>query len=310
MNRKTKNAAFLPSIAFALAYLIWGFNTAGIKIVVAVVPVYVYLLIRFGIGALVLYPIASRRKWQKHRQKYMGRLILSTFLGTVAPMALVSIGLQMTSAVATSVIYLLEPILMYVLSMEMLRERFRPKILMGIIVSCIGSAVLIAAPLLNGHQLNSQFWGNILILLSVVTSVLGAIIIKPLLTAKVDLNQITVIRFVISFIMLLPLAVWQLPSLIHVKWSMSVIVAMLYGIFFATVIAFPIYHYGLKKLSGEEGSVFHYLDPVGGILSAVVVLHETISTLIIFGSLLVCWGIYLSQARYKFARFPFLHAHK
>ncbi|HSW80404.1 MAG TPA: DMT family transporter [Candidatus Saccharimonadales bacterium] len=310
MKRKTKNFLFLPSVAFAAAYLIWGFNTAGIKIVVSVVPIYAYLAIRYGIGALVLYPMAKRKTWRKIPPKVMRKIFWSSVFGTVAPMVLISIGLQMTSAVTASVIYLLEPILMYVLSMEMLRERFRPRVFMGLIVSMLGSAVLIAAPLLNGHEINGQFWGNILVLLAVITSVIGAIIIKPILNNNVNLNQITVVRFIQSFVLLFPFALWQLPALFHAKWTPQVILAMLYGIIFATILAFPIYHYGLKKLSGEEGSVYHYLDPVGGILSAVVVLHETISTLIIFGSLLVCWGIYLSETRYKFVRFPFLHAHK
>lgn len=309
MNRKTKNFLFLPSVAFAAAYLLWGFNTAGIKIVVATVPVYVYLAIRFGIGAAVLYPVA-KRKWRPIKPKVMRKILWSSILGTVAPMVLIAVGLQYTNAVAASVIYLLEPILMYVMSMEMLRERFRPRVFMGLIVSLLGSVVLIAAPLANGERLNGQFWGNVLVLLSVITSVLGSIIIKPILNRNINLNQITVVRFVQSFVILLPFAIWQAPKLLHTQWSLSVLAAMFYGVAFATILAFPIYHYGLKKLSGEEGSIFHYLDPVGGILSAVIVLHETISTLIIFGSALVCWGIYLSRARYKFARFPFLHAHK
>ncbi len=309
MKRKTKSFLLMPSVAFAAAYLLWGFNTAGIKIVVATVPVYAYLAIRYLIGAFVLYPVA-KPKWRPIAPKVRRRILLSSLLGFVLPMVMVSIGLQKTSAVAGSVIYLLEPILMYILSMEMLRERFRPRILMGLIVSLLGSAVLISAPLLNGHAMNNEFWGNILILLSVISSVLGAVIIKPILNKNINLNQITVVRFIQSFAMLLPFAIWQIPGLLKADWTPQVIIAMLYGIIFATILAFPIYHYGLKKLSGEEGSIFHYLDPVGGILSAVVVLHETISTLIIFGSLLVCWGIYLSEARYKFVRFPFLHAHK
>lgn len=309
MNRKTKNFLFMPSVAFATAYLIWGFNTAGIKIVVAVVPVYVYLAIRFGIGALALYPVA-RRKWRPLKPNVKRRIWWSSILGNVAPMVLISLGLQKTSAVSAALIYLLEPILMYVMSMEMLRERFRPRVFMGLIVSLMGSTILIFAPLVDSHQMNNQFWGNVMVLGAVITGVIGSVILKPILNKNINLNQVTVMRFVQSFVVLLPFALWQVRGLLHANWSPSVVVAMLYGVLFATILAFPIYHYGLKKLSGEEGSIFHYLDPVGGIFGAVIILHETITTVIIFGSLLVCWGIYLSQARYRFARFPFLHAHK
>lgn len=44
-------------------------------------------------------------------------------------------------------------------------------------------------------------------------------------------------------------------------------------------------------MSGEESSVLHYLDPLGGVIAAIVFLNDTVTPLILLGIALTVLGV-------------------
>jgi len=297
---KRKNKKILPLFAFAAAFVIWGVNTVFIKISVDALPTSLYLLIRFGLAALILLPFMMRSYKKLHKKQWL-QIITSSVIGLVIFMLIMGEGLKRTSAIETSLIFLTGPIFMYILSIEVLKEKFNAKILLGLLVALCGSLVVVAGPLVttsSAIEQNSHFTGNVLILIGVFISVVGTIIIKPALK-KVDPLQVTTLRFIIVAACILPIAYAQRASFNNINWSNEVIFALAFNVIMGSIIAYLVYHYGLKNISGEQSSVLHYLDPLAGVLGAIFILGDELTPLIILGGALTVLGIYLSEVKIK-----------
>lgn len=296
-------------LVLALAFLLWGFNTAFIKVSVDSMPVTLFLFIRFTLATLILLPFALRKR-KKLKFKATSRIVLSSLIGLSAFMLLMGEGLKRTSALDTSLIFLVAPIVMYFLSIEVLKERFNPKILFGLIIALIGAALVVISPVLSGSGVAGErsLIGNIIVLISVAVSVMGTIMVKQVLH-KAPPVQVTTIRFAVVPISMLPILYYQRPDVFAVDWSTAVILSMTYSILIGSILAYSLYHWALKRVSGEESSVFHYLDPLGGVFASIVFLNDSLTPIILLGASLTVLGVYLSEAKIKL-KHHHLHAHR
>lgn len=306
---KRKNKKILPTLALALAFLLWGFNTVFIKVSVDSMPVTLFLFIRFTLATLILLPFALRKR-KKLKFKVKSRIILSSLIGLSAFMLLMGEGLKRTSALDTAVIFLIAPVVMYVLSIEILKEKFNPKILFGLIIALIGAGLVVVSPVLNatGSTDGRSFVGNLIVLVSVFIAVLGTVMVKQVLK-KAPPIQVTTLRFAVVPISMLPILYYQRPDIFAINWSSSVILSLTYSILIGSVLSYSIYHWALKKISGEQSSVFHYLDPLGGVIGSIIFLNDTLTPIILLGASLTVLGVYLSEAKPKL-HIHHLHAHR
>lgn len=306
---KRKNKKILPTLALALAFLLWGFNTVFIKVSVDSMPVTLFLFIRFTLATLILLPFALRKR-KKLKFKVKSRIILSSLIGLSAFMLLMGEGLKRTSALDTAVIFLIAPVVMYVLSIEILKEKFNPKILFGLIIALIGAGLVVVSPVLNatGSMDGRSLVGNLIVLVSVFIAVLGTVMVKQVLK-KAPPIQVTTLRFAVVPISMLPILYYQRPDIFAINWSSSVILSLTYSILIGSVFSYSIYHWALKKISGEQSSVFHYLDPLGGVIGSIIFLNDTLTPIILLGASLTVLGVYLSEAKPKL-HIHHLHAHR
>lgn len=303
-RKKQKNIALL---AFAAAFIIWGINTVYIKIAVTEIPPNFYYLIRFAIPALILIPFILRG-YKKPNPYQWFVLIIASIIGFVVPNILLAEGLRRTSAIDTSLIFLLGPVLMFAFSIEFLKEKFNAKILLGLVVSLAGAALVVVGPSLYNIKTNGDLYGNILILLSAITATAGIVIIKPILK-KLPALQITTIRFALATLFTVPLVYLEHPNISAINWTPEVNFALFYGVVFGSLVAYVLYHFGLSKISGEESSTLQYLDPLAGVLAALFILGEQITPIVIVGGALTVVGVYLSEAKSKH-KLRHLHAHR
>lgn len=306
---KKKNQKILALFAFGSAFILWGINTSFIKIGVENMPSEFYLFIRFLIASIILIPLLDKKR-KRIKSTQWPRIFIGTLIGFVITMLLMNEGLKRTNALNTSLIFLLGPAIMYVLSVKVLKEKFNGKILFGLLISLCGAVLIILAPLVhtNGSDHSGSVTGNLIVLSSVIVAVIGTIIIKPALKSIKPL-QMTVARFNISVVILLPFCIKDIEAIKAITWTPELIGAMFYSTIFATVIAYSVYHYGLSKISGEESSVLQYLDPLAGVLGAMLILGDRLTPIILLGGGLTILGIYLGEVKTKH-RLHILHTHR
>lgn len=297
MFRKTQKR--LAISAFGAAYVLWGLNTIFIKISVTQLPVEFYVFLRFALASLLLLPFL-KGKFKKIKPSLWPRIIIGTVLGFAVEMIVFAEALKRTSALDAALIFLLAPAVMYILSIEVLKERFNSKILLGLVVAFCGGLLIVAGPALGKTTENNgvTIVGNLLAFTAVIIGTAGTIIIKPVLK-KVSPVQITSLRFMIGAIVMAPLALGKHTQIAAVHWTPELISAVSYGVLVASAFAYSIYHFGLSRISGEESSVLQYLDPLAGIMGAIIIMRDQLTPMILLGGGLTVLGVYLSEVKVK-----------
>lgn len=291
-----KNKQLFPILAMGVAFILWGLNTPFIKIGLDSIPVLSLVAIKYCFGAVV-FVLLTYKTWRKLPKGIWLRIIIATSSGYVLASILFYEGIKLTGALDGSLIYLTAPLLLYVLSIEILKERFSARLLVGVIAGLVGAFLIIGEPILNqGHGDSTNLLGGLLILAAVITDVIGGIMIKPILK-KVAPMQITAVRFAIAAVIMLPFVIFQSPQLATVEITTSLMIAVGYNLIFATLITFSLYHWSLSKMSSEQTTPFYYLDPMFGAVGAMVILDERLSTLALSGIMLIVIGLYFSEVR-------------
>lgn len=285
-----KNKKNLALLAFASAFLLWGINTPLIKLSLGYVPIYFLLTIKLWVGGLFLL-FFKRKKWKKLSRFMWFRIFVSTATGYALTLVFFYIGIKRAGGITASLIYLLVPLVVYFLSLKLLKERFNNKFLFGAILGLLGSILLVGAPLFwHSGAGQGDIIGSLFIVAAVFADAIGSTLIKPVLKT-VPSKQVTTARFLIAGVMLLPFGVMSLQHIDGRIISWTALISVGYNIIFATIIAYSLFHYGLRKISGEQSSTFYYLDPLAGVIGSIVLLHEQLTPVMLLGGILVVGGV-------------------
>lgn len=285
-----------PLIAVSVAYLIWGLNIPLIKTSLETIPIAPLLFMKFAFGG-IFFTLIAWRSWKRLKGNVRLRVILATFFGYAITTYLFYLGVKLSDGLDGSLIYLLAPIVLYLMSVEILKEKFNSKLLFGLIVSFAGAVLIVCEPIITGTaSTKMDVVGNLLIVLAVFADVFGTILIKPVMN-KMSTAQMTALRFNIAAIMIAPLAIKDAGLVDLSSLQTPDFIAVAYNLIFATLVAFFLYHWGLKKMKAEEASPLEYLSPVAGAVGSIFILGEVITVIMLAGVALVVTGLYFGEVR-------------
>lgn len=250
------------------------------------------------------------RRWKKIHHKDILKIMNATVLGYIIPVGLLYYGLTLTKSINASIIGTIEPLIIYFLAIEVLKEAFNLKILGGLLLSMSGALLIVFRPAIGDVSVTENLLGNLLILASITSSAIGTVMTKPILNKfKNNILEIAQIRMYITSIPFLVISILNFGQYSKINIPAQAWMAVVYGIIFAVVIASPLYHIGLQKIDGEETGLFQYLSPVFGVIFAVILLGEKIDLFFVFGSALIVLGILLAEVKHKF-HIAYHHQHK
>jgi drug/metabolite transporter (DMT)-like permease len=173
----SKQKYLLPILAVILANVLWGISTPLIKVGLQSIPVPIFISTRFFVAALLLMPLA-RRVWRPFKGSQWLMLILAAVLDITLSVPAVNLGLTKTTASNAGIIWLLMPVLLFLLSVAFLKEKLSLKTFIGIMLALAGALIIIGKPWHSGGM--TSLTGNLLVLLAVFLNALAIIIIKPL----------------------------------------------------------------------------------------------------------------------------------
>ncbi|MFH1827340.1 MAG: DMT family transporter [bacterium] len=286
-----------PILALIIANIIWGAGSPIYKAALTNVPTFILMFSRLFIPALIFLPFLFKIKQKISFRQYSTLFLMALIIAIHYP--LYFLGIQKTLSINAPVIASSSPVFLFFLSVFFLKEKFRIKVLVGMLISFIGVLIIIFSPLLIGGNIiavDTSIEGNLFLLLATLLSLFVVIIGKRILT-KIHPFYVAFWTFFLSGIMISPFMVMELDS-----WSISNlnfigIVGLVFGILFGSVIAHALYYYGLKKIQTEEVGVFTYICPVIAVLIAIPLLGEYPNKFFIIGSFIIFWGIYFSEGR-------------
>lgn len=291
---KQKNKYLLPIFALIFAQVFWGINTPVIKLGLETVPLPIYHSVTILGASLLLLPMAIKN-WKPLALKYYFILIIGSILTISVGNILLLMGLQKTPSVNAPLIGLMQPILLVLLSVHILKEKFSLKTFAGIIISFTGALLILGEPWNWSGSSKDLLIGNVLLILSVLCSATSVLICKSVVKRA---NEYQVV-FVELFVGILPTVIFALFTLTSMNLSSidSIgVQAMAFNIF-AVAAANYLFMYGLKRKKVQQVGMFSYIHPVVTAFSAWVILSEVPSSKIAIGGVLICIGIILSEAR-------------
>ena len=288
--------AFLAAIG---ATTIYGINHTVAK---GVMPTYVtpfaFIFLRV-LGATFLFWGISYFGPKEHIEKNdWKRIIAAALLGMVINMLSFFKGLQLSTPINSAVLVTISPIIVVALSAFFLKERITINKGLGILLGFLGALGLV----LFGAELRQDApnipLGNSLFLLNATAYGAYLIVAKklvekyhPFTLMKWLFTIALVINFPITFSDFLLIEWSTMPF-----WVYGVITFVILGTTFCTYL-FNIF--AMTELKASTIGAFIYVQPLFGILFALVTGKDSLTTVKIVSALMVLLGVYLASRKVR-----------
>jgi len=253
-------------------------------------------LLRFALASLFLAPFffAQTKKVKIDKKDLPSLVGIGVFIITLN-IAFFFEGIKRTTAIDASVLTLIIPILSVIIGWVYFKEKIYLANLIGIVVAFLGAIILIGLPqFFTGTVSGQVLLGNILIILSSLSWVIGAVISKKMLQKYPSLT-VTAIAFMVGTIaMLIPAGMEYLNN---PSWPSQVTILGLLGLTYITLLssisAYFLFEWGLAKTTISAADLFQYIEPFVASFLAVTILGEVISTSFLTGGFLIAIGVFL-----------------
>lgn len=288
---KNTTLGFLAALG---ATVIYGLNHTIAK---NVMPVYIspfgFILLRV-LGAAILFWIASIFvKHERIERKDWPRLIACSFLGMVINMLAFFKGLELSTPVNSSVIITISPIIVFIFSAILLKEKIKLIRSAGILFGFVGALILVLYTAKTGLNAPNIPLGNILFIVNSFAYGLYLVLVKPLIE-KYNVINLLKWLFLLAIFMNFPLTIDEFSS---VHWTnlpiKEAILPMVFVVVGTTFCTYLFNAYALRTLSPSTVSSFIYLQPIVGIIYAVSTKSDSLSLVSVIGMILIFIGIYL-----------------
>ncbi|MBP7966787.1 DMT family transporter [Candidatus Woesebacteria bacterium] len=293
-------------IAILIATFIWGAAPAIFKYSLQDIPPFTLAFIRFFGAGILFLPFMI-----KHGKNLTGdeikNILLGGLWGISINVAFFFMGLKLAPSINVHIIGSLGPIVLYFLSVYMLKEKPHSQLVKGMIISLLGTMVIVAAPFIrewqrthgsiDGDSLKVAL-GNLFFMLSMLGGVL-IVVYNKRVSKRINPFLITGMQFLFGAMTFAPFMMHELQS-----WSTSALtfsswVGIIYGMLFSSAIAYFTHNYALTKMHAQEIGLYGYLMPVISIIVAIPLLGEFPDIFFMAGTLLIFLGIFISERHQK-----------
>ena len=285
-----------PRLGALLAVVFWGLSFVATKAVVAEVSPTTLIFSRAGIGSLFLCAtLVLRGQPALPPRDSLGPLALMGFVGVAFHQLLQAHALTLTSAVSAGWLIGLIPVWSALLAAVLLRERFGPRKVGGLLVGFTGAVLVVTRGRLEGHLLAlPSTRGDLLVLASTLNwaiyTVLGHGTIR-----RLGPTRATAGTMLLGWLMLAPLFVSRAGWSEYARLSPTGWCALLFLGVAASALGYLFWYGALERVEASRVAALLYLEPLVTLAAAVALLGESVGIATVAGGLLVLGGVFLVQ---------------
>jgi len=246
--------------------------------------------------ALVAMLIWARSRggiqWKSTRREHLLMFLLGTMSFTL-PMLLGVIGTEKSTAANGSIMILLEPGVILLLSWWLLKEHVSWKQVLGVGLGLVGATIIVLkdAPI-SGLLVEEHLEGNLILILHGILWGTFTPIARILTRTKKPLD-VTLISMCYGFVILLPGTVIESAEWHTGPHLLQALVWILVLGVLVTWLGTYMWNFAASILRGKTIAPFLFLQPVAGAASSWLVLGEELSTGTWIGSLIIAGGVML-----------------
>jgi drug/metabolite transporter (DMT)-like permease len=299
----------IPYLAVVTAMLIWAGAGIAVKEALVLFSPLTLIVLRFTLAVLLmlLVGLMFRRNGILGLQLVAKRDIPLFLLGGLFQPFLYFIFETYTyqsfaSPTIAEAMLSTQPVLAPVFAFVLLRERVTRNNILGIILSTIGMLLLLLVGS-DDFSLGSP-WGILLAIVTVSMSVSYSVILRRIPTRY---SSLSIVFYVQSFSLILFYVVWMLmgeasafmnnstPLLHHSTQLLHSGIAVLYLAIFASVTAFVLFCYTVRKIGVTRANVFNNIRPVFTAMLMWLIFDEVLPIWKLIGIVIIIIGLFISQ---------------
>ena len=223
------------------------------------------------------------RKLFSYKKDLLSLVVSRSLIGTL----LLMVGFSMVAAVRAVFLVRLEPILVFIISIFLLKEKIKIK-KVGLLIVLLFGALVFAT---NGSfdVLTTITLGDLIVVLAMLF-LAYSYIPSSKLSKKVNTNTLTVGANILQIVVFLPLVLIFIPNQISLGVN-SIYLILVYTITFY-VLGLFLWFKSLKNIKPWVVASILSLEPIAGALLAFFWLGQTLSTVQIFGGAIMIIATY------------------
>src|SRR5215218_2249307 len=291
MAGRKDRAATLVEASLLLAVLFLGTNPVAVKVAVAEFPPVPFVTMRFTLAGLLLLALLDPGDRIPGRRDILS-LAGVGLVGVGANNVAFTLGVSMTTASETALIYAAVPIWGILLGLALGLERPTPWGILGVCLAFLGVAVVVYGGLTGSTSL----LGNLLVVVATVCWGSYAVLSLPLLRRY---SPLVVASYTMLFggLGALPLA---LPGFLDASWadaSGRAWEALAYSTLLVAAFGFWAWQSGVSQVGANRVLIYQYLITLVGVAAGVLLLGESLTANKVLGGAVILLGVYLARRR-------------
>lgn len=301
--KKMNNGAKL----FLIGNIFFGVGITLTKYILLAIPMGVFLIGRHLVSGLSLMALAkATKRWRKLSWSDLKSVGVVGLINITLANILFVIGVQMVPSTHALLITLTGPVMVYILSYFILKERLERQATIGMIISISGILFLLVGQLAQ-FGVSERLLGVTLLLFSTLAASYAIIRAKRIMRS-IDPMQMTAWQLIIGSIPFIAIFGWQLVTFDWLAVDIKYLIMFLMMVLVVSPIAFGAFYTGLSKVSVSSNVSFMYAQTVAGDIVAILVFGESLTTVYLISMSIVMLGVWIGRAQFsrRMVRLPLL----
>lgn len=288
MNESIK--AHLALISVAIIYGL-NFTIAKDVMVKEYITPFGFIMLRTLTGLILFTLFHALFVREKMEKKDIAYAALCSVFGVALNMLAFFEGLKYTSPIHGSLIMVVCPILILMISAFIIKEKITNRKVIGILMGLVGAAILIIHSATSNDKVAS-IYGDILILINATSFALYLVLVRKLMKKY---HPITVIKWVFLFgtLLVIPFGAKDLTQIEWTSFTPNIWMATGYVLFFTTFLTYLLNGYALTKVLPSTVGFYIYFQPLIAAGFAILCGQDHLDLLKIIAALCLFYGVYL-----------------
>lgn len=252
--------------------------------------------LRFGMATLLLIGVCLYRKidFRIEKKDYL-KFLFSGFLVIPFNQFVFLVGIKMSAASHSGVLYSCTPMIVYIASIFLGHEKFQGKKIFTISLTIIGIFLIFYENVINvqkdGHDI---LIGDILLFFAVLSFALYLAFSKSLIVKYGSLKAQT-LSFTIGSIMYIPVFLYDMHNINFANVDAYGWIGYFHLTFVVAFASYFLYNYTTKFIHTSTLTTLTNTAPVFAIIFSWILLKESLSYFFIIGAVITFIGVFLTQ---------------
>lgn len=280
--------------AHIFLFIVNLFYGAGFTVSKMVMPEFIkpfgFIFIRVSTVTTLFFLLHYFWQSEKVERKDFFLLAICGLFGVVINQEMFFLGLSITTPINASLIMIMTPILVFVISFFLAHEKVTWQKILGIVLGALGAFVIISGKGFNFS--GNTVMGDLFILINATSYAVYLVIVRPLMKKY---HPLTVVKWVFFF-GLFPVTIFGIQQFSSVQWhtfTAQVWLAVAFIVICTTFLAYLLNMLALREVHSSVVGAYIYLQPILSTIISIIVGKDELSFEKIISAVLIFSGVYL-----------------